>query len=61
MRILAVEDDPILADGLRAGLTLAGAQVELATTCADARAALRGTTFDAVVLQGNRVNASRWR
>ncbi len=50
MRILAVEDDPILADGLRAGLTLAGAQVELATTCADARAALRGTSFDAVVL-----------
>lgn len=50
MRILAVEDDPILADGLCAGLTLAGAQVELATTCADARAALRASSFDAVVL-----------
>jgi len=50
MRVLAVEDDPVLADGLRTGLTLTGAQVELAMTCAEARAALRGTHFDAVVL-----------
>ena len=39
MRILVVEDDPVLANGLKIGLGLAGATVDLAETCADARAA----------------------
>lgn len=50
MRILVVEDDPILMDGLKVGLGLAGATVDDATTCADARAALAAARFDAVVL-----------
>jgi len=50
MRVLAVEDDPILADGLAAGLRLAGVAVDMVACCADARAALETTPFDAVVL-----------
>ncbi len=50
MRILVVEDDPILADGLEVGLGLAGATVDCLGNCADARAALATTLFDAVVL-----------
>lgn len=50
MRILVVEDDPVLADGLKVGLELAGASVERVDACADARAALAATRFDAVVL-----------
>lgn len=50
MRILVVEDDPVLANGLKVGLGLAGATVDLAETCADARAALETTAYDAVVL-----------
>jgi DNA-binding response OmpR family regulator len=50
MRILVVEDDPILADGLRVGLGLAGATADIVGTCGDARAALAGHEFDAVVL-----------
>ena len=50
MRILVVEDDPVLANGLKIGLGLAGATVDLAETCADARAALETTAYDAVVL-----------
>ncbi len=50
MRILVVEDDTILADGLRAGLSLGGATVECVATCADAEAALATSTFSAVVL-----------
>ncbi len=50
MRILVVEDDPILADGLEVGLALAGATVDRLGNCADARAALATTLFDAVVL-----------
>lgn len=50
MRILVVEDDPILMDGLKVGLGLAGATVDDVTTCADARAALAAGRFDAVVL-----------
>lgn len=50
MRILLVEDDPVLADGLRAGLTLAGLTVDAVTGCADAQTALAGSRFDAVVL-----------
>jgi two-component system, OmpR family, response regulator QseB len=50
MRILVVEDDPILMDGLKVGLGLAGATVDDVATCADARAALAASRFDAVVL-----------
>ena len=50
MRILVVEDDPVLADGLKVGLGLAGSTVDVVFTAADARAALASTRFDAVVL-----------
>lgn len=50
MRILVVEDDPVLADGLRVGLGLTGDAVDLVCTCADAVAALFTNAYDAVVL-----------
>jgi DNA-binding response OmpR family regulator len=50
MRILVVEDDSMLAEGLRAGLGLSGATVDCVATCADADAALRTSAFAAVVL-----------
>lgn len=50
MRILVVEDDPVLMDGLKVGLGLAGATVDHVATCADALAALDAGRFDAVVL-----------
>lgn len=50
MRILVVEDDPILANGLRAGLSLSGDTVDCVGSCADAEAALATTTFSAVIL-----------
>lgn len=50
MRILVVEDDPVLADGLQVGLDLAGMTVDRVESCADARAALATSVFDAMVL-----------
>lgn len=50
MRILVVEDDPVLMDGLKAGLSLAGATVDTVISCADGLAALTTGTFDAIVL-----------
>jgi DNA-binding response OmpR family regulator len=50
MRILVVEDDPVLSDGLKVGLALAGATVDMVDSCDKARAALATTGFDAVVL-----------
>ena len=50
MRILVVEDDPVLSDGLKVGLGLSGATVDAVATCADACTALATSTFDAVVL-----------
>lgn len=50
MRILVVEDDPILSDGLRAGLGLGGATIDCVATCADAEAALATSAFSAIVL-----------
>lgn len=50
MRILVVEDDPVLSDGLKVGLGLTGSVVDSVANCADARAALATATFDAVVL-----------
>lgn len=50
MRILVVEDDTILSDGLRAGLGLGGATVDCVATCADAEVALATSAFSAIVL-----------
>lgn len=50
MRVLVVEDDPLLLDGLTVGLGLAGVTVDVVSTCADAEAALAANAFDAVVL-----------
>ncbi|GJE79051.1 response regulator [Methylorubrum thiocyanatum] len=50
MRILVVEDDTILSDGLRAGLGLGGATVDCVATRADAEAALATSAFSAIVL-----------
>lgn len=50
MRILIVEDDPILSDGLVAGLGLCGWAVDNVSTCLDAETALTAAAFEAVVL-----------
>jgi two-component system response regulator QseB len=50
LRILIVEDDPILLDGLREGLKLSGFVADGVTTAADASEALATDNFDAVVL-----------
>lgn len=50
MRVLIVEDDPILADGLAVGLKLHGVSVEVVGSCADGRHALTAGMFDAIVL-----------
>ncbi|SIT83240.1 response regulator [Pontibaca methylaminivorans] len=50
MRVLIVEDDETLGDGLSVGLRLKGFTPELVTTCEDARAALEAGDFGAMVL-----------
>jgi two-component system, OmpR family, response regulator QseB len=50
MRILVIEDDPVLSDGLRAGLRMLGATLDIVANCADGRAALSASEFDALVL-----------
>lgn len=50
MRVLVVEDDAVLQNGLVVGLGLHGVTAEGVGTCADAIAALETTSFDAVVL-----------
>ncbi len=50
MRILVVEDDAVLMNGLQVGLGLAGFTVDAVSRCGDAILALRMSTFDAVVL-----------
>lgn len=50
MRILVVEDDPVLADGLEVGLGLVGWTVDPVAEAAEAAAALRAARFDVVVL-----------
>lgn len=50
MRLLIVEDDDILRDGLKVGLGLAGFTTDAVGTCEAAMAALVSTAFDAVVL-----------
>ncbi|SFP93049.1 response regulator [Tranquillimonas alkanivorans] len=50
MRILVVEDDASLADGLCVGLRLQGFTPELVGTCADAAEAWKQDGFSAVIL-----------
>lgn len=50
MRILVVEDDAVLSDGLKVGLAFNGWTIDLVGSCEEARAALASTRFDAVVL-----------
>jgi len=50
MRVLVVEDDPILLDGLAVGLSLHGMTIDGVKTCEDSLAALATTRFNAVVL-----------
>lgn len=50
MRILIVEDDEVLLDGLQVGLRLAGFSPEAVTGLDDARGALAAGGFEAVVL-----------
>lgn len=50
MRVLIVEDDEMLRDGLTVGLRLAGFSPEAVETCADARAALAASRFEVMVL-----------
>lgn len=50
MRLLLIEDDPLLGDGLRAGLTQAGYQTEWINDGASALRAVRNDRFDVMVL-----------
>ncbi|MCV9909879.1 MULTISPECIES: response regulator transcription factor [Ochrobactrum] len=50
MRILVVEDDAILLDGLSVGLGLAGFTVDAVASCGDAEAALAAQNYNAIVL-----------
>lgn len=50
MRVLIVEDDPVLQDGLSVGLGLAGFSSEVVDCLEDARAALKAGGFDGAVL-----------
>jgi two-component system response regulator QseB len=47
---LVVEDDPVLSDGLKVGLGLYGATLDIVSSCADGQAALAADEFDALVL-----------
>lgn len=53
MRLLLVEDDPILGDGLSVGLTSRGYAVDWMTDGLSATSALRNESFDIVVLDIN--------
>lgn len=50
MRILLIEDDAILGDGVQAGLTQAGFGVDWARSCDEGRLALTTHGYEAVVL-----------
>lgn len=50
MRVLVVEDDAVLQNGLTVGLSIHGISADAVGTCADALAALATTSFDGVVL-----------
>ncbi len=50
MRVLVVEDDEVLMNGLQVGLAMNGYTVDAVGTCAEAEVALLANAFDAVVL-----------
>ncbi|WP_370188809.1 response regulator [Qipengyuania sp.] len=50
MRILVIEDDEILREGLTEGLALEGHTVDAVASCGDAREAAAGFAHDAIVL-----------
>ncbi|KGE00254.1 response regulator transcription factor [Rhizobium sp. YS-1r] len=50
MRLLVVEDDEILLDGLKVGLQMCGFTVDAVTSVADADAAIDADSFDAIIL-----------
>lgn len=50
MRLLIVEDDPVLSNGLAVGLGLSGFTADTVATLADARAALAHSDFAGMVL-----------
>lgn len=50
MRILVVEDDPLLLDGLAIGLGLKGFTVDAVANCEDGRIAVRMHSYDCIVL-----------
>jgi DNA-binding response OmpR family regulator len=50
MRILVIEDDAVLLDGLKVGLGLSGFAVNTVATLSDAVEALASDRFDAIVL-----------
>ena len=50
MRILVVEDDDVLRDGLVAGLSLEGFETDAVATCEDARAGVAGGDHAGIVL-----------
>ena len=50
MRVLIVEDDAVLRDGLTVGLSIGGFTADAVKTCEEAGAALTNHEFDALVL-----------
>ncbi|MHB0971678.1 MAG: response regulator [Thermoanaerobaculia bacterium] len=50
MRILLIEDDELLGDGVRAGLSQGGFAVDWVRSGSDAVAAIETSTYDAIVL-----------
>jgi DNA-binding response OmpR family regulator len=50
MRLLAIEDEPRIAEILKSGLQRAGFAVDVVRRCADAREALAVTVYDAAIL-----------
>ncbi len=50
MRILVVEDDAVLRDGLKVGLSLGGFVADVVESCDEAKAVLTDHAFDALVL-----------
>ena len=50
MRLLIIEDEPRIADLVKAGLVRAGFAVDVVAQCADARLALAVTPYDAAVV-----------
>ena len=50
MRILVLEDDPVLSDGLRSGLGLHGMMIDCVATCGDALAVIDAADYSAAVL-----------